>query len=105
MSVKFDSGCGGRLVPVAAVRFGDTLIQFLEWLALAGAATADVAGGRDAARPFVEIRPAGWTPDESLRTRVQLRSFERRFALSGFELASEPSRFRLLHGAPSAPAR
>ncbi|MGD9612064.1 MAG: MBL fold metallo-hydrolase [Kiritimatiellia bacterium] len=105
MPVRFEPGSGGPLVPVAAVRFGDMLISFLEWLALAGAATADVAGSGGAARPGVEIRPAGWTPDESPRTRAQLRSFGRRFALAGFELASEPGRFLLRHGAPSAPPR
>ena len=102
MPVRFAAGSGGPLVPVAAVRFGDTVISFLEWLALAGAAAAEVAGSGRAARPAVEIRPAGWTPDESPRTRAQLRSFARRFALAGFELTSEPGRFLLRHGAPSA---
>ena len=105
MPVRFAPGAGGPLVPVAVVRFGDTLISFLEWLALAGAASADVAGGLDAARPVVEVRPTGWTPDDSARTRSKLRAFARRFALSGFELASDPGWFRLLHGAPSAPPR
>ena len=58
-------------MPVAAVRFGDTLISFLEWLALAGAASADVAVDLDAARPVVEIRPTGWTPDASARHDLQ----------------------------------
>ena len=102
MPVRFAAGSGGPLVPVAAVRFGDTVISFLEWLALAGAAAAEVAGSGRAARPAVEIRPAGWTPDESPRTRAQLRSFARRFALAGFELASEPSQFRLVHATPNA---
>lgn len=105
MPVGFDSGTGGPLVHVAAVRFGDTLIQFLEWLALAGADSAAVAGGIDAAPPFVEIRLAGRMPDESLRTRAKLRSFERRFALSGFELAAGPESFRLVHGAHRSPPR
>ena len=101
MPVRFEPGPGGPLVPVAAVRFGDTLISFLEWLALAGAATATVTGGGPAARTIVEIRPTGWTPDESPRTLAKLRAFERRFALAGFELAVEPSRFRLVHAAPA----
>lgn len=101
MPVRFEPFPGGPLVPVAAVRFGDTLISFLEWLALAGAATATVAGGDAAARTIVEIRTTGWTPDESPRTLAKLRAFERRFALAGFELAVEPSRFRLVHAAPA----
>ena len=95
MPVRFAAGSGEPLVPVAAVRFGDTLISFLEWLALAGAASADVAGGLDAARPAVEIRPTGWKPDASARTRAKLRAYERRFALAGFELAGESGGFRL----------
>ena len=103
--VRFDPGSGGPLAPMAAVRFGDTLIQFLEWLGLAGAAGVVAAGGGAAPQPFVEIRLAGWMPDESPRTRAKLRSFKRRFALSGFELASGPKSFRLVHGAPTSPAR
>ena len=95
MPVRFAAGSGGPLVPVASVRFGDTLISFLEWLALAGATSADVAVGLDAARPVVEIRPTGWTPDASARTRAKLRAYERRFAWAGFELAGEPGGFRL----------
>ena len=101
MPVRFEPGPGGPLVPMAAVRFGDTLISFLEWLALAGATAAAVTGGGDPARPTVEIRPDGWTPDGSARTFAKLRAFERRFALAGFDLAVEPRRFRLVHAAPA----
>lgn len=103
--VCFNPSPGGPLVPLAAARFGDVLIPFLEWLGLAGAPALDVAGRAGDARPTVEIRTAGWTPDDSERTRAKLRSFARRFALAGFELAREPNRFRLACGAPASRPR
>jgi len=104
MPVRF-AAASAPLAPVAAARFGDVLIQFLEWLALGGARSATVASGADGSRPVVEIAGAGWTPDDSPRTTAKLRSFARRFALAGFEWTVEPRCFRLVHGGPAAPAR
>ena len=103
--VRFDPGPGGPLVPLAVARFGDVLTSFLEWLGLAGAPALDVAGRAGDARPAVEIRTAGWTPDDSARTRAKLRSFARRFALAGFEWTVEPHRFRLASAAPASRPR
>ena len=65
----------------------------------------DVEGPADETRPAVDIRTAEWTPDDSERTRAKLRSFTRRFALAGFELAREPNRFRLACAAPASRPR
>ena len=97
--VRFNPGPGGPLVPLAAARFGDVLLPFLEWLGRSGAPALDVEGHADETRPAVDIRTAEWTPDDSERTRAKLRSFARRFALAGFELSVEPHRFRLACGA------
>lgn len=98
--VRFEPGPGGPLVRLAAARFGDVLLPFLEWLGLAGAPALEVEGHAGDAWPAVEIRTTGWTPDDSARTRAKLRSFARRFALAGFEWIVEPNRFRLACGAP-----
>ena len=103
--VRFEPGPGGPLVPLAAARFGDVLLPFLEWLGRAGAPALDVEGHADETRPAVDIRTAEWTPDDSERTRAKLRSFTRRFALAGFELAREPNRFRLACAAPASRPR
>lgn len=100
--VRFEPGPGGPLVPLAAARFADVLLPFLEWLGLAGVPAIDVEGRAGDARPAVEVRTADWTPDESARTRAKLRSFARRFALAGFEWTVEPCRFRLACAAAAA---
>ena len=101
--VQFEPGPGGRLVPLAAARFGDTLTPFLEWLGRAGATALVVAGQTGETAPTVEIRTPGWAPDESARTRAKLRSFARRFALAGFGWVREPGRFRLTCAAAARP--
>ena len=93
--VRFAFAPGAPPALVAAVRFGDTLIQFLEWLALAGAVAIDVAQQAGAAAPAVDIRVAGTPPDDSPRARGKFRSFARRFARAGFELAAGPDSFAL----------
>ena len=103
--VRFDPGPGGPLVPLAAARFGDVLLPFLEWLGLAGAPALDVEGHAGDMPPALAIRTAGWTPDDSARTRAKLRSFARRFALAGFEWTVESNRFRLACTAAAARAR
>ena len=102
--VRFEPGPGGPLMPLAAARFGDLLIPFLEWLGLAGAPALEVEGRAGEPRPAVEVHTAGWTPDNSARTRAKLRSFARRFALADFELTVAPDGFRLA-GAAAAPPR
>jgi hypothetical protein len=99
MPVRFESSPGGTPVLVAAVRFVDTLIQFLDALALAGAASAAFAGV-GAAGPFVEIRVAGAMSGDATRLRAKIRSFARRFALAGFELEAGADVFRLTHSPP-----
>ena len=103
--MRFEPGPGGPLVPLAAARFGDVLLPFLEWLGRAGAPALDVEGHADETRPAVDIRTAEWTPDDSERTRAKLRSFARRFALAGFEWTVEPHRFRLASAAPASRPR
>ena len=93
--VRFAFASGAPPAMAAAVRFGDTLIQFLEWLALAGAVAVDVAQNGRAAAPAVEIRVAGAMPDDSPRARGKFRSFARRFARAGFELAAGADSFAL----------
>lgn len=97
--VVFRRGANAPLAHVAAARFCDTLIQFLEQLALVGAASAAVQAGTEGDQLVVEIRTAGRIPDESPRVRGKLRSFSRRFALAGFELTTEPDVFKLSHPA------
>ncbi len=95
--VRFAS-CGEIPVnPAAALRFCDTMIQFLEWLSLAGATCVDVEAGIEAGRASVVVRPGGGLPDDSARGRSKRRSFARRFALAGFELTAEVGGFRLTH--------
>ena len=105
MPVAFDCGPGAPLVPVAAVRFNETLVQFLEWLALSGAPSAQVADRRGTCPPVVEIRYGGRLPPESPRQRTKQQSFARRFALAGFELRHDPGLFRLVHSPDCTPAQ
>ncbi len=100
MPVRFEAVPGGAPVWVAAVRFVDTLIQFLDALALAGAGSARVAQGMGPAGPFVEIRVAGALGGDEPRLRAKIRSFARRFALAGFELEAGADGFRLEHSPP-----
>ncbi len=91
--IRFEMAPSQQMMQVAAVRFCDTMIQFLEWLDLAGAESVVVEYAGDS---VVEIRTPGWQPDSSPRVQAKLRSFVRRFSLAGFELKeSEP--FRLRH--------
>ena len=89
--VRFEIAPGSQMLQVAVARFCDTMIQFLEWLALAGAESAVV---RCAGETAVEISTPGWKPDSSPRTQAKMRSFARRFSLAGFELVLERN-FRL----------
>ena len=84
--VRFGMAPGSQMRQVAVVRFGDTMIQFLEWLALAGAESALVECVGDG---MVEISTPGWQPDSSPRVQAKIRSFSRRFSLAGFELVCE----------------
>ena len=84
--VRFGMTSGSQMRQVAVVRFGDTMIQFLEWLALAGAESALVECVGDG---MVEISTPGWQPDSSPRVQAKIRSFSRRFSLAGFELVCE----------------
>ena len=89
--VRFETAPSPQMLQVAVARFCDTLIQFLEWLALAG---AESAGVRPAGDMAVEVLTPGWQPDSSPRTRAKMKSFARRFSLAGFELVLEGA-FRL----------
>ena len=100
MPVRFEAVPGGAPVLVAAVRFVDTLIQFLDALALAGAESARVAPGAGPAGLFVEIRVAGTLGGDEPRLRAKIRSFARRFALAGFELEAGADGFWLEHSPP-----
>ena len=91
--VRFEMVPCSQMVHVAAVRFADTMIQFLEWLALVGAESVVVEYAGDTT---VEIRTPGWQADSSPRMRAKLRSFARRFSLAGFEL-KEAETFCLTH--------
>ena len=98
--VRFEIGPHSQMVQVASVRFCDTLIHFLEWLALAGAKSARIVYAEDGS---VEIQTTGWQPGGSSREQAKLRSFVRRFALAGFELVQCEKDFTLWHRAKSAP--
>ena len=93
--VRFNSGPGASPEMVAAVRFVDTLVQFLEGLALAGAVSIDVTQEFRVATPSVEIRVAGAMPGDSPRMRGKLHSFARRFARAGFRLEAGSDSFAL----------
>ena len=95
MPVRFEAVPRGAPVWVAAVRFVDTLIQFLDALALAGAGSARVEQGMGPAGPFVEIRAAGGLSCDEPRLRAKIQAFARRFALAGFELEAGADGFRL----------
>lgn len=95
--VVFSCGDSSPLARVAAVRFCDTLVQFLDWLALAGPTAVRVRSGAAGAIQMIEVQPSGWMPDDSPRVRGKLHSFMRRFALTGFELSVGSDSFTLGH--------
>lgn len=81
---------------IAAGRFFDTLLNFLEWLKQAGQPSINIASGIDHNSPFITIMPEGRdgsspTPHEEKK----INSFHRRFRMCGLILKTEPDGFRL----------
>jgi len=83
-------------VSVAAGRFSDTLLTFLDWLAQPHPPFICIATGMDRGGPFVTVTPAGWgdaAPTHHRKKKID--SFARRFRLCGLVLEAGPDGFRL----------
>ena len=98
--VRFNHASGAPPVLAAAIRFVETLNQFVEWLALAGAVSIGIGHGISASGQFVELRIAGAMPGDSARMRAKFQAFVRRFAWAGFRLEIGPDLFRLGYAGP-----
>jgi len=87
---------GLPLVIIAAARFSDTLLNFLDWLALSGPSDISMAAGMDQAGPFITIIPRGRDGSSSApHEEKKINSFRRRFRLCGLLLKPESRGFRL----------
>jgi glyoxylase-like metal-dependent hydrolase (beta-lactamase superfamily II) len=83
-------------VRIAAARFFDTLLNFLEWIKQADPSSINIATGIDRTGPFITVMPK-W-PDGSSSTfheGKKINSFNRRFRLCGLILKMEKDGFRL----------
>ncbi|MEE9911017.1 MAG: MBL fold metallo-hydrolase [Deltaproteobacteria bacterium] len=81
---------------IAAGRFFDTLLNFLDWLKLANPPSIDLAAFCLDGSPAVSVMPRGWsgsspTPHE----QKKINSFNRRFRLCGLMLNPVKGGFRL----------
>ncbi len=83
-------------VRIAAARFFDTLLSFLEWLKQADPSSINIATGIDRTSPFITVMP--WNRDGSSPTfheGKKTNSFHRRFRMCGLILKMEKDGFRL----------
>jgi hypothetical protein len=84
------------LVRIAAARFTDTLLNFLEWLKQSDSQSIRIAAGMKDSSPFIEILLQG--PDSSLPlpdNKNKLNAFQRRFRICGLILKPENHGFYL----------
>lgn len=83
-------------VRIAAGRFFDTLLNFLEWFRQADPPSINIATGIDRNNPFVTITPRGWVGSSpTSHEGKKINSFKRRFRMCGLILKQEKDGFRL----------
>ena len=83
-------------VRIAAARFFDTLLNFLEWLKQTDASSINIATGIDRISPFITVMPRdrdGSSP--TFHEEKKINSFNRRFRICGLILKIEQDGFRL----------
>jgi glyoxylase-like metal-dependent hydrolase (beta-lactamase superfamily II) len=83
-------------VRIAAARFFDTLLNFLEWLKQADPPSIDIATGIDRTSPFITVIPQGRDcSSPTVHEGKKINSFIRRFRMCGLILKMEKDCFRL----------
>lgn len=83
-------------VRIAAARFFDTLLNFLEWLKQTDASSINIATGIDRISPFITVMPRGRDGSSpTFHEEKKINSFTRRFRLCGLILKMENKNFRL----------
>lgn len=95
-AVNFTSLENLPFVRIAAGRFIDTLLNFLDWLKLANPPSIAIVTTVHMNNPMISVLPRGW--DGSTPTPHQekkINSFSRRFRLCGLVLKTEEDSFQL----------
>jgi len=83
-------------VRIAAARFFDTLLNFLEWLKQTNPLSINIATDIDRTSPFITVMPQGWNGSSpTFHEGKKINSFTRRFRLCGLILKMENKNFRL----------
>ena len=83
-------------VRIAAARFFDTLLNFLEWIKQADPSSINIATGIDRASPFITVMPRGRDGSSpTFHEGKKINSFNRRFRMCGLILKMEKDGFRL----------
>jgi len=83
-------------VSIAAARFFDTLLNFLEWIKQAGPSLITLATDMDHNGPLITVLPGGWDGSSSTPyEEKKMNSFRRRFRICGLVLQPGKDGFRL----------
>jgi glyoxylase-like metal-dependent hydrolase (beta-lactamase superfamily II) len=83
-------------VRIAAARFFDTLLNFLEWLKQADPSSINIATGIDRTSPFITVMPRGRDGSSpTLHEGKKINSFHRRFRMCGLILKTQKDGFLL----------
>jgi hypothetical protein len=83
-------------VRIAAARFFDTLLNFLEWLKQTNPLSINIATDIDRTSPFITVMPQGWNGSSpTFHEGKKINSFTRRFRLCGLILKMENKKIRL----------
>ena len=83
-------------VRIAAARFFDTLLNFLEWIKQADPSSINIATGIDRTGPFITLMPKGSDGSSpTFQKGKKINSFNRRFRMCGLILKMEKDGFRL----------
>ena len=83
-------------VRIAAARFFDTLLNFLEWIKQADPSFINIATGTDRTSPFITVMPRGRDGSSpTFHEGKKINSFNRRFRMCGLILKMEKDGFRL----------
>ncbi len=95
-AVNFTAAQNLPFVRIAAGRFFNTLMNFLDWLQLADPSSIHITLTGDFSSPMICVMPQGWngsspTPHEEKK----INSFRRRFRLCGLVLEAREDGFRL----------
>ena len=98
--VDFEMAASAQPICAAGIRFCDTMVHFLEWLAMAGASAVHVF---QRGEETIDVRADGLEESAASRIEAKRGSFARRFALAGFDLAWFPDFFRLTFSGDKPP--